>query len=898
MVPMANPLVATKLFVPKPRRDVVQRSRLREKLEQGASSRLTLISAPAGFGKTTLLAEWLAARQLARAVAWLSLDQTDNEPTSFWTHVIVALGQAAGDVAGSLLPILEAGQQPVESVLTSLVNALSASQQPIDLVLDDFHVIDHPGVQAGVAFLLEHLPSHVHLVISTRADPALPLARLRARGELVEIRSADLRFTAGETAAYLNGMMGLDLAAHDIAALEGRTEGWIAALQLAALSMRGRNDVASFIESFAGNDRYIVDYLVEEVLQRQTDEVRKFLLQTCFLDRLSGSLCDAVMDRSGSKAVLDGLNRANLFLVPLDDHREWYRYHHLFADVLFTQLGDEALRELPVLHRRASDWYERHGDRSEAIRHALAAGGFERAAELIELAIPQLRRERNHLALRRWIMALPDAMVRARPVLGVAIVGVLLSGGELEGVQERLRDAEQNVEALSTLGAAASGVVVVDHGQFAGVPAQIALYRTALAQIGGDVPGTIAHARRAFDLAPADDDFGRAGAAGFLGIAYWTAGDLEAARRWWTQCAGGLQRTGHIADVLGVARALADILAAEGRLGDAVRACENALRLQGDGVLRGAADLYVRLGEFCRERNDLQGARDHLSRAQELGELAALPQYPHRLRVGLACASRDGGDLGAALDLLDDAERRYASDFFPDVRPIAAIRARVWIAQGRLDEAVRWAKASGVTGSDELSYLREFDHITLARLMLAKRAGGDAAALLDRLLVAAEGGGRTRSVIEIAMLIGLAHQQGDVALALASLERALTLAEPEGFVRLFVDEGPAMEALLRLAVKRRVAVPFARKLLAAFGPAVEEPRAHPDLIEPLSERELDVLRLLRTDLGGPEIARELALSLNTVRTHTKAIYEKLSVNNRRAAVRRAEEFSLLRSGGR
>jgi LuxR family maltose regulon positive regulatory protein len=898
---MVSPLVATKLSVPRLRKGLVGRPVLSARLRQGAEARLTLISAPAGFGKTTLLAEWLAGRPGKRAVAWLSLDPSDNDAATFWIHVIAALEKAAAGLGAALGPIPSPQEQPIDLVLAAMVNALDAFTGTMDLVLDDYQFIEQAEIQSGMQFLLEHLPPHVHLVIATRADPALPVAKLRARGELMEIRAADLRFTAEEAASYLNDTMGLGLSAGNIAALEARTEGWVAALQLAALSMQGRTDLNAFIAGFAGHDRYVFDYLVEEVLERQPAEVRSFLLRTCFLERLSGPLCDAVTGGTGSSDMLNGLYRANLFLVPLDDRREWYRYHHLFADVLETQMDDAVRRELPMLHRRASDWYEARGERAEAIRHALVGGDADRAAALIELAVPQLRRERREAALGHWIKALPDAVVRARPVLGVSYVGALVSTGAFEGLAGRLDDAERGLAMLGAADAGAGGIVVADREQLPGLPAQIALYRTALAQIAGDMAGAIAHAQRAFDLAPPDDHFGRAGAAGFLGIAFWSKGDLEAARRFWTECANGLQRAGHLPDVLGVTRALADILVTEGRLGEAIRACEAALQLPDGGLaLRGSADMHERLSALYHERNDLQRAREHLSRSQELGELAGFPQHPHRLRLAMAQQRQDESDFDAALELLGEVERRYASEFFPDVRPIAAIRARVWIAQGRLDEALRWAKEKGVTSSDELGYLREFEHITLARLLLAQQvrgvagAGAEAIVLLDRLLAAAEAGGRVRSVIEIEMLRALAQQQSDSAAALTALQRALALAEPEAFVRLFVEEGQPMEALLKLAVKRRIAPGFARKLLAAFGRMVEKPQTHPDLIEPLSERELDVLRLLRTDLGGPEIARELAVSLNTVRTHTKAIYEKLGANNRRAAVRRAEALDLLR----
>ena len=415
---MLGPLLETKLHIPRRRQGLVARPRLVDRLSRGAESALTLVSAPAGFGKTTLLADWLATVVAdGRGAAWLSLDQRDNDPALFWTYLIAALKTAVPGLGGSALSLLESPQPPMEVVLATLLNDLSAISNDVVMVLDDYHVIDARDVLDGMAFLLEHLPPQIHLVIASRADPALPLARLRGRGELVEIRAADLRFTPEEAAAYLNGVMGLGLTAEDVTALEGRTEGWIAALQLAALSMRGRDDVAGFIAGFAGDDRYIVDYLVEEVLQRQSDHVRHFLLQTSILDRLSGPLCDAVTGRDGGKAMLEALDRGNLFLVPLDDRRQWYRYHQLFADVLQAHLLDEQPDDVPELHRRASAWYEQNGEPSEAIRHALAAEDFERAADLVELAAPATRQYRQEVTLRRWLEALPDGAApgQARP---------------------------------------------------------------------------------------------------------------------------------------------------------------------------------------------------------------------------------------------------------------------------------------------------------------------------------------------------------------------------------------------------------------------------------------------------------------------------------------------------
>jgi LuxR family maltose regulon positive regulatory protein len=904
---MAGPLLETKLHAPSRRRDFVARPRLSERLSRGAESELTLISAPPGFGKTTLLTDWLAdTTSNTGPAAWLSLDRRDNDPALFWTYVVTAVKTAYG-VGADALTLLQSPQQPIEAVIASLLNDLQGVSNDVVLVLDDYQVIDARDVQEGMAFLLEHLPQHIHVVIAGRADPPLPLARLRGRGELAEIRAADLRFTPEEAATYLNGAMGLALTAQDVARLEGRTEGWIAALQLAALSMRGRDDVAGFIAGFAGDDRYIVDYLAEEVLQRQPEDVRHFLLQTSILERLAGPLCDAVTGQDGGKAKLAALEQGNLFVVPLDDRRQWYRYHQLFADVLQTHLLDEQPDRVPELHRRASIWYEQHGDRSEAIDHALAGEDFERATDLIELAMPDLRRDRREATLRSWLTVIPDELVRVRPVLNIGFVGALVAGGELTGIEERLQDAERWLDT-GTAGRARSEnpsgeMVVRDLDELPRLRGTIEMYRAALALVAGDRPGTVMHAKRAIDLSPEEDQLPRAGAAGLIGLASWGSGDLEAGHRAYAECMAGLWRAGHVADTFGCAIALADIRIAQGRLGDALRTYEQALQRaseHGGPVLRGTADMHVGMSELYRERDDLPAATRCLRQSEELGEHMGLPQNPYRRRVAMARVREAEGDLDGALDLLTEAERRYVSDFFPNVRPISAMTTRVWIRQGSLSEALDWVRERGLSVDDDLSYLREFEHITLARVLLAQyatergaRSLDEATGLLKRLLQVAEEGGRTGSVIEILVLQALAYQtRGDNPAALASLQRALTLSEPQGYVRIFVEEGRPLASLLRAAAKHGITAGYVRRLLAAVDRTQETAPIQQAMIQPLSERELDVLRLLGSDLDGPEIARKLVVSLNTVRTHTKNIYAKLGVNNRRAAVRRAQELDL------
>lgn len=908
---MAAPLLETKLIVPLRRRSVVARPRLGERLDRAVETTLTLISAPAGFGKTTVLTEWLAGRaDRARPAAWLSLDPRDNDPVLFWTYVISALGRAAPGIGATAITLLQAPAPPIESVLSMLLNDATSTDGDMVLILDDYHVIHSRAVQEGMDFFVQNLPPQLHLMIACRADPALPLARLRGRGDLVELRAADLRFTEGETAEYLNGVMGLALDADCVEALDGRTEGWIAALQLAALTLQGRNDAAAFIAEFTGDDRFVVDYLAEEVLGGLPADVRGFLLDTSILERLGGPLCDAVTGRTGGQAMLEGLERGNVFVTPLDGRRSWYRYHQLFADVLLARLTGEQPDRVPELHRRASAWLEQHGWPRAAIHHALAAKDFARAAELVERAVPAMRRSRSEGALVSWFRLLPEDLFRTRPVLSVDFAGALLAVGETAGVEGRLRDAERWLEpgarGRSETLAPVPEMVVVDEEEFHRLPAAIGLYRAALALTRGDPAGAAWQASRALDASPLDDHLGRAAASGLLGLAAWTSGDLASGIRGYEICVEGLKRAGHIADTFGCTVALADLRLAQGRPSEAMRTCRQAMAdasgLEGE-VLRGTADLHVAMSSILLERNDLPAAMAELQRSRELGDHRGLPQNPYRWRVAMAGIRVAEGDLGGALDLLDEAGRVYVSDFFPPVRPIPALRARVLAAQGLLNEAFGWAREHGITAGDEPSYLREFERITLARLLLARHATeGSAAALaesdrlLARLLQAAEDGRRTGSILEILVLQALAQRaNGDLPAALDCLQRALALAEPEGYVRLFANEGAPMASLLATAAKQGTSPAYARRLRAAAG--AEETPVQTGLIEPLSDRELDVLRLLATELDGPDIARELTVSLNTVRTHTSHIYAKLGVNSRRAALRRANELGLLPRNG-
>lgn len=898
----AVPLLETKFYIPRRGSAVVPRPRLIERIHEGARQKLTIISAPAGFGKTTLLAEWLADAGAAQHVAaWVSLDPTENDATLFWAYVIRALQKAHPAVGTRALALLYASQpSSPSSVLTSLINDINAVDADFVLILDDYHVIDATPVHSALAFLLDHLPPRMHVVVASRSDPPLPLARLRARGELAELRPADLRFTPDQASTFLNQVMGLGLSSADTTTLEQRTEGWIAALKLAAVSMKGRADTRGFVDAFSGDNRYIADYLVEEVLQREPERTRAFLLATAILGRLSGPLCDAVTGERGSQALLDALERRNLFLVALDDTREWYRYHHLFADVLQAHSIRDDPDRAHAFHRRASAWYERHGAMEDAVRHALCAEDMERAASLLEMKWPAMDRSWHS---RRWlsrVKALPDAVVRARPVLSMGYAWGLLNGGELEAADARLCDVERWLEAARS--GTADHMIVADQARFDSLPAELVPARVYLAGALGDTPGTIGHAKRALDLIAEGEHAKRATATALLALAQWASGALETAHATFSEALACMLQAGDpLSNIRGMF-VLGDIRMAQGRLHDAAHAYERGLRraeAHVSAALPETEELHLGLSEVHHEWGRLEAAitrhralRDSAGRAEHAGNT-------QRCCIAMARLREAHGDLDGALALLTDAERVDVRSPLPRPRPVAAMKARVFINHGRLDEATAWASERGLSADDDLSYMCEFEHITLARILLARNEVQDALTLLVRLAAAAEAGGRTGSVIETLLLQALAHQAlGDMRAAREPFERAMTLAEPQGYLRVFVDEGHRMRELLRHAVTRGFAGEHARRVLAAFD---EPPPQFAAAVRPatagasalLTTRELAILRLIAAGMRNQDIATHLSISPATVKRHIANLYGKLDVDHRTEALVRAAELKLV-----
>jgi LuxR family maltose regulon positive regulatory protein len=869
-------LLATKLHVPSGRPGFVPRPRLVGRLEEGLARGLVLVCAPAGWGKTVLLADW--ARRGGRLVAWLSLDVDDNDPARFWRHVVAALGRARpgiAELAGPVLGPLQASSP--DGLVMALINELAAEPRADEvlLVLDDYHLIDSQPVHGSLLFLLEHLPPGLRVVLSSRSDPPLPLARLRASGQLAELRAAELRFTADEAAALLREATGADLPGTAVTALTARTEGWAAGLQLAGLSLRGQADTAGFVAAFSGSHRYVLDYLTGEVLERQNPQVREFLLETSVLERLSGELCDAVTGRSGSQAMLQDVERAGLFLVPLDEVRGWWRYHRLFADLLRARLQEEQPGRVQALHRAAAAWSEEHDLADDAVRHALAAGDTAWAARLVERHVEELLGRSEGVTLRRWLSALPAESVRARPRLCLAQAYGAAQGFQLEALEALLDDAERAFAVSGDEPYEPSLGPPQGDSVLANVPAGIAFLRAALARLRGDVPRAAGYNRQALAHLGTGDWFMRSFVHWNQAVTDWLDGRLGPAEH-------------SLAEVLAERRAvgapfagflpmrvwydLGEVQRAQGNLDAALATCRQALDAFGESsqtALTGPA--HVGLAQVLYERNELTAALDHATRGVTLcRQLAFTPA----LATGLA------------------------------------VMARIRHAQG---DAAGALEAMGEAGQAALSpqVITLFNPVPSQRaVLLAQDRPGQALTLLDRLLAQAATGGRIGSVIEVRALQALAHQASrDEPAATAVLVEALTLSCPQGYVRVFADEGPPMDALLgRLVAAHRARKPTARRipvgclarLVQAFDGKLNaaaalrpEPGTVPGLIEPLTGRELEVLRLLAAGKSNQRIAHDLFVALDTVKKHVTHVLGKLGAANRTEAVARARDLGLI-----
>lgn len=923
-----NFILTTKLYVPPPRPELVSRPRLVRKLNEGLHHKLTLISAPAGFGKTTLVIDWIASMQLdgepgnqlqdhvsrsTSRVAWLSLDEGDNDLHSFLIYFIVALQTVEPDFGLEPLAALQSsGATNSEAVLAILLNELAGLSHFLILILDDYHVLETQSIDNALTFLLEHLPATMHLVITTRIDPRLPLPRLRGRGQLTELRVADLRFTNDEAATFLNQMMRLKLSAEDIAALGSRTEGWITGLYLAALSLQERDaeHVTRFIQTFTGTHHHILDYLVEEVLQQQPLRVQSFLLQTSILTRMTGSLCEAVcnfenddLHQGDGHTLLQQLAKFNLFIVPLDEERRWYRYHHLFADLLRYRLQQEQASTIPELHRRAGKWHEEHGFIDRAIRHAIAADDFEQAARLVDEHSHMANQRGEVSTVRGWFEMLPDERVRSDPSLTVACAWNLFLNGQIGAVEERLNDAESLLTKQTTS---------LNDEHVAELFGKINTLRAILLGVQGEPMRGIEIAQLVLDSLPEDRRSERGILTLTLGGLFRDVGDIALASRSIADAVTLLLASENVMAAVMAVEQLVRLLVIQGQLGQAVEACQEMLEASSsinprDKQQALSSDMArAIMGHVLYEQNKLADAemyvRKGIQQAKRGGHFQWLV-FGQLLLSRILQARGDANGANKSLQAATDStlmnlQRRFHAE-------LTACQVQLWLAQDDLDTAFRWVQESNLSAEIELSPQNEFELISLARVLVAQgRAESDgttlakALRLTNRLTLSAESAGRMGHLIDLLILQALAlDAQGDLDRALSSLERAIGLAEPQGFVRIFLDHGDPIEHLLKEATRHDIATEHARKLLDLIDTNTrpDGPNHSPSslLVDPLSDREMEVLYLMARDLSYNEIADQIMVSLNTVRTHVKNIYSKLMVHRRSQAIAKARQLHLL-----
>lgn len=907
---LANPYVAaTKLFIPRPPATFVPRPRLTERVAQGIDQKLTLIIGPAGAGKTTLLTIWAAGRtDHDLPLAWLSLDAGDNDSYRFWDSFITALSSIAPGLGEGAMNVLRSPDRaPIKAVMTALVNEIQALHLGFAVVLDDYHVIEDQAIHRALSFLLDHLPESMHVVITSRSQPPLNISRLRARGQLNEIDAADLRFDAGESAAFLNEVMKLGLAPDDVRALEARTEGWVAGLQLAALSLRGRH-VSEFISTFAGSNRFVFDYLADEVLSKQSQDVVDFLQRTAILDRLSGALCDAVTGRQDGDSVLRRLEQDNLFVVSLDDRRTWYRYHPLFRDVLRDRLGSAERIDVDHLHEQASQWYEENGFLPEALDHALAAQDYGHAADIATATAYGMFDRGDIATLLTWLRALPDDEIRARPILAIHYAWSLALSGQFEGIDEYLQLAEARAEeAADTRPDATEGQPVV-----ARILGSAEALRAHVSRARGDADSTLEHARRALELLGKDDRRLRGVVAINMAAGERMKGHLSTAAKGFAEAVRHSRAAGHFHVAVMAAGLQARVHLILGSLRDAERACVRALRLAVDHRMEqvpAAGYAHIAMADLLREQNALERASQHATKGVELilqGDIAGALADAYAVQLKVLHAL---GDREAFAEIEADVEELIEGDRIVQGEPLVGpFLVRFCLADGDVVGAERWLDRLHVQPDDDIGAFRESSYIALARVLLARGELAEARGLLGRLLKVAKSGGRTGTVIEVQALLALSAQAaGDNGQALDTIAAALAAAERERYVRVFLDEGEPMRALLagvRDALLRgahgsgsNISLDYVASLLNAFAEEtnVSAGASAPpsSLAERLSEREGEVLHLIDQGLSNQEIAEQFVVALSTVKWHVNNLFGKLGVRSRTQALLRARELNLL-----
>ncbi len=922
----AQSLLATKLHVPRLRPGFVARQRLIDQLNDGADRRVTLVCAPPGFGKTALLADWSSQRE--GPVAWLSLDPADNDPARFWRHVIAAIDQAVPGTAGPVEPVSASSSASLDDRMTALINELSANPTNLAIILDDYHAVDAKRIHASVQFLLDHAPDDVHTVLTSRADPPLALARLRASGRLDELRAVDLRFTRSEAAELFSQALERELPGAATRALADRTEGWVAGLQLAALSLRDLDDVDAFVTTFSGSHRYVLDYLTEEVLDRQPECVRRFLIETSLLTRLSGELCDAVTGRSDGQAMLERIERSNLFVIPLDDVRGWWRYHRLFADLLRARLHASDPDRVVAVHRAAAAWHEAHGMPDEAVHHAVAAGDPVWAARLIESHADARLRLSEGATFERWLRELPVEVVEKRPRLLLAQANFAFVSGDDEAFEIPFAAAQRALEdSPSALDEPFLPSVGPGPSLLLNVPSAMALGASHLAELAGDAEATARFAAEAEALVHEGEWMLEILIGAHRSVAALLRGDLVEADQGFTATLARCREVGERVVAARSAELLGTVQRAEGRLGDALETYRQALEIiapPGSRSPRGAGHIHVAIAEVAYQRGDLDATMRHLAEGIPLCREVAttVGGSPQALATGLATlawARHASHDTAGARDAMNEAlEVAPGPGVISLLNPVTAQHAQLALAQGDVGTAIDWAAKRGIDPEDTPSFAREPECLVLARLLIARDRPAGAVRLLERLADSAAAEHRNGSLIEIEALRSLALEaDGLEAEALAALADALARAEGEGWTRVFVDEGAPMATLLgRLAatpvapralgsVEPRVTAGRAATMLRRFDaapvPDATRDRARgitvPGLVEPLSEREFEVLQLVAAGRPNREIATELFVTVDTVKKHVTHLLGKLGVANRTQAAALARSLGLVSDPG-
>lgn len=903
---MSESLIKTKLTIPPLRTGLVPRPRLTRKLDRALECKLTLVIAPAGFGKTTLLRVWIA--DLPQPVGWLSLDEGDDRSRRFLLYLIQAFRALDPGIGAASLALLNSAHTPeMTAVLVPLSNDLAALEEDCVLILDDYHLVEDPDIQAAIVFLLNHLPSQIHLVVASRTEPPINLARMRGQAQLLEFTTADLRFTAVEADDFLNGVMQLGLSPAERTTLEMQTEGWITGLQLAALSLQTQADKSAFIAAFAGTNRYVADYLFEEVLNRQSNEIREFLLSTAIVESICGDLADALLEGTVSQQILESLEKAQLFINALDDKRQWYRYHPLFAGLLHQRLSQTHPEKLPKLHRRASLWFEGQGRLEEAIQHGLEAQDFERTAGLIEEAFQ--RRDwigRDMKRLLMWFETLPEAIVLSRPALLLGYSWLLLEiqADPWQTIEKQLHHIEDILTSQAVHSDQEAHLFL----------AQVDLLRANRARDAGEPDRVIDLCRQALGRLPEDETYIRSGTMAHLASAYESLGQLEQASDTYEASIRLCQTSVNVDGLLFAAARLLELLPATGQLSQAESLFEEVRRFTDERSGPDVGLVYIAIGDVYREQNRLDLARTYLERGIELCRpFAAWRAGLNAGVIALARLQAAEGHEDEALKTLSELDKRLSNKKLEENIKIAAVRTRLLLAQGHYDAAARWATSSGLSARDVVDFPSELAYLTLARVFVAQASLevqkipilaisdeplDDANYLLQSLYRAALSGGRNGRIVEVRMLQALVQaQRKDTTGALERLEEALVLAELEGYVRLFADEGQPLFHLLSILSSKAhspISPGYLQQILAAFPPSPD--RLGQAGIPPgnrLTESEMRTLRLLATERSIKEIAAELSISVSTVRTYSKRIYNKLDAHSRAEAVYRAKELQLL-----